>query len=307
MNTSPATVVPERAGRSGLQALLQRRPLVAYFVLAYLGTWLVFAPVVVSQRGLGLLTLPDALGLILFFVSAYIGPFGAALVVSRATGGPGAVRDLLRSIVRWRVGVQWYLLVILGYPLLFLAGMAAMGNDVPVAGILRQWPLFLTVYLPNILLGLLLPSLGEEPGWRGFALPRLQRQLGPLSGTLLLGILHGLWHTPAYFVRGMILPDGFDLTLFVANTVAIVASTVIWTWIYNNARRSVFMAIVVHATSNATVMLLQQLVAIPPDPWLTSKLFGAVVLLLIVATRGRLSYKRELPTTDIATNLAGLH
>src|SRR5690606_38881485 len=68
MNTSPATVVPERAGRSGLQALLQRRPLVAYFVLAYLGTWLVFAPVVVSQRGLGLLTLPDALGLILFFV-----------------------------------------------------------------------------------------------------------------------------------------------------------------------------------------------------------------------------------------------
>jgi hypothetical protein len=105
----------------------------------------------------------------------------------------------------------------------------------------------------------------------------------------------------------MILPDGFDLTLFVANTVAIVASTVIWTWIYNNARQSVFMAIVVHATSNATVMLLQQLVAIPPDPWLTSKLFGAVALLLIVATRGRLSYKRELPTTDIATNLAGLH
>ena len=307
MNTSPVTAVSERAGRPGLQALLQRRPLIAYFVLAYLGTWLVFAPVVVSQRGLGLLTIPDALGLILFFVSTYTGPFAAALVVTRATGGAGGVKDLLRSIVRWRVGVQWYLLVILGYPLLFLVGMAAMGAEVPVTDVLRQWPLLFSVYLPNILLGLLLPSLGEEPGWRGFALPRLQRQLGPLSGTLLLGILHGLWHTPAYFVRGMILPDGFDLTLFVANTVAIVASTVIWTWIYNNARQSVFMAIVVHATSNATVMLLQQLVAIPPDPWLTSKLFGAVALLLIVATRGRLSYKRELPTTDIAANLAGLH
>lgn len=307
MTTSPVTGVPKRTGRPGLQALVRRRPLIAYFVLAYLGTWLLFAPVVLSQRGLGLLSIPDALGIILFFASAYTGPFAAAFIVARAAGGPGSVRDLWRSIRRWRVGVEWYLLVVLGYPLVFLAGIAAMGGEVPVADVLRQWPLLLSVYVPNILLGLVIPSLGEETGWRGFALPRLQRQIGPLPGTLLLGLLHGLWHTPAYFVRGAILPDGFDLTMFVANTASIIAFTVIWTWIYNNARQSAFMAIVVHATSNATGALLQQMVAIPPDPWQTSKLFGAVALLLVVVTRGRLSYKHELPTTSVAaTNLAEL-
>jgi len=135
MNASPVTGVSERTGRPGLQALVRRRPLIAYFVLAYLGTWLVFAPVVLSQRGLGLLSIPNALGIILFFASAYTGPFAAAFIVSRAAGGPGSTRELWRSILRWRVGMGWYLLVILGYPLIFLAGIAAMGGEVPTTSV----------------------------------------------------------------------------------------------------------------------------------------------------------------------------
>ena len=62
------------------------------------------------------------------------------------------------------------------------------------------YPLLLHIlFLPGVLIGLVIPSIGEEPGWRGFAFPRLQKQYGPIVATLILGTLHGIWHLPALF------------------------------------------------------------------------------------------------------------
>jgi membrane protease YdiL (CAAX protease family) len=158
----------------------------------------------------------------------------------------------------------------------------------------QNWPLIFTFYLPAAAFGIIFPSLGEEPGWRGFALPRLQQQYGPLVGTLILGVLHGLWHFPVYFIPGTILEGPFNITAFVANTGLVVAMSMIWTWFFNNARQSVFFAMLVHGVSNAASGLIPQLMEDPTgDPWASFKIGAAFALLLILFTRGRLGFQPQ--------------
>jgi membrane protease YdiL (CAAX protease family) len=288
------------AGRNeGVARLIRRHPLPAFFVLAYVGAWLFIAPILLSQMALKVLEIPDALLLGLFIGATYAGPLPAALIVTSLTDGRAGVKSLLRRIVQWRGGLRWYLVVLLGYPAVYVAGYSFMLGVEPLQALLQTWPLLLTSYLPLVLFGILWPGLGEEPGWRGFALPRLQRQYGPLAGSLILGTLHAFWHFPVYFVPGLILPGAFDLTAFIANSLAIVVMTIVWTWIFNNTRGSVWMAMLTHGASNANsmtfpgLMAVSGLAALPDDQWATLKFFGVCALLIIIATRGRLSYKRE--------------
>lgn len=304
MTTSP-TFAPASPPASG-QSLgwMRTHPLLAYFVLTYLITWAFFVPILLSPRAWNLWPfIPDWLGLVLFILATYCGPLLAGFVVTQAVDGRAGVRQLLHRIVQWRFGVRWYLLILLGYPLLFLTGLSIALGAAPWTGLLTRWPLLLTAYLPQILIGLLIPSLGEETGWRGFALPRLQARHGALIGTLILASLHAFWHLPAYFVPGAILPGGFDPNVFFANSVTIILVSLLWTWVFNNTNGSVFAAILLHATSNATSALIPQLVTAPDDPWSSAKSVGVAALLLIVLTRGQLSYAQN--QASMTTNAKG--
>jgi uncharacterized protein len=276
-----------------LRSWVKCHQLVAYFILAFTGTWIMIIPLLLSQRGLGVINLSDAGAFFFYFLATYTGPLLSAFVVTGLTVGKPGVRTLLKRITLWRVGVQWYALILLGYPLIMLIGIVAMLGTAPLAGILQKWQLFLPAYIPAILVGLFFPGLGEETGWRGFALPHLQQGYGPLVGSLVLGFMHAMWHIPAYFVRGMITNGPFDPNIFVANTFAIIASTIVWTWVFNNTRASVFIAILLHATSNATGALVNNLVTLPYNPWGTFEIFGVCALLIIIFTRGRLSYSQN--------------
>jgi membrane protease YdiL (CAAX protease family) len=250
-----------------------------------------------SQRGLGLLPveLSDGLAFLCYFLSTYAGPFLAAFVVTYAVDGSPGIRKLLKRVVQWRVGWQWYVILLPGYPLLVLGGVAFLSGGVSLGQLLNGWPLIFSSYLPAILFGLLFPSLGEETGWRGFALGRLQHRYGPVIGSLSLGILHALWHLPAYPVRGLFTEVGWDTTVFIANSLAIITATLVWTWLFNNARGSIFFAILIHATSNATSGIVSAwLPGLAEDPWLLAKIFGATALVLILATRGRLAYVQDV-------------
>ena len=181
----------------GVAAFIKRHPLVAYFVIAFAGTWILFVPILLSGRGLGLIHLPDTAGLILFVLATYAGPFLAAFITTRVIEGQPGVRAWFRRMVQWQVGIQWYLLVLIGYPLVFgVPAMLTLGQP-SVTAAMHNWPSFLVSYLAAIPVGFLIPTLGEEAGWRGFALPRLQKSYGPLGGTLILAVLHALWHLPA--------------------------------------------------------------------------------------------------------------
>jgi membrane protease YdiL (CAAX protease family) len=280
------------AQENAFKAFARRHPLTGYFALAFALTWVLLIPIMFSQMGLGLFNLPEPLLFILFLLSTYSGPLPAALIMTSLIDGKEGRRQLWRRMIQWRVGLGWYLLVLVGYPLIFLVGLTFYLGTAPWIGLSQNWPLIFTYYLPIAAVGIIFPSLGEEPGWRGFALPRLQQQYGPLVGTLILGVLHGLWHLPAYFIPGAILEGPFDITAFAANTGLLIAMTVIWTWLFNNAGQSIFFAMFVHGVSNATSGLIPQLVADPSaDPWASFKIGAVVALLLILFTHRQLGYQ----------------
>ena len=283
---------------SGLKAFAKRHPLTSYFTLAFALMWVFVIPIALSQRGLNIIALPDALIEVFLLIATFSGPLPAAFIMTTLLEGREGRRQLIRRMFQWRVGIGWYLLLLIGYPLIFLTGLSFYLGVQPWVALVENWPLILTFYLPAAAFGIIIPSLGEEPGWRGFALPRLQKQYGPLVGSLILGILHGLWHLPVYFVPGTILDGPFDLTAVAANTCLIVAMTVIWTWFFNHAGQSVFFAMLVHGVSNAASGLIPQLpLAAISDPWFSFKTGAAFALMLILFTRGRLGYQPE-PLTE---------
>ena len=287
------TAAPANVSRpSAIADWMKRHPLVAYFALAYALTWALVIPIVLSQRGVGVFNLPEPLLLALFLLSTFSGPLPAALILTSVTEGSSGRRQLLRRMFQWRVGFHWYLLVLIAYPFLFLVGLTVYSGTAPWIALSQKWTLLLTYYLPTAAMGIIFPGLGEEPGWRGFALPRLQQQYGALAGSLILGTLHGLWHLPAYFIPGAILEGPFNLSAFAANTFTIISMTLMWTWLFNNARQSVWFAMFVHGTSNAVSGLLPRLIPdLPVDPWFGFKVTFVFALILIVFTRGRLGYR----------------
>ena len=284
---------------SGLKGFAKRNPLTAYFILAFALMWVFVIPIMLSQSGLGILTLPDVLIDVFFLVATFSGPLPAAFIMTNLLEGREGRRQLFRRMFQWRVGLGWYLLLLIGYPLIFLTGLSVYQGVGPWLVLVENWELLLTFYLPAVAFSFIVPSLGEEPGWRGFALPRLQKQYGPLGGTLILGVLHGLWHLPIYFVPGSILEGPFEITAVAANTGLIIAMTVIWTWFFNHAGQSVFFAMLVHGVSNAASGLIPQLpLDAISDPWFSFKTGAAFALLLILFTRGRLGYQPEPSTED---------
>ena len=285
---------------SGISGWMKRHPLVAYFVLAYALTWALIVPIMLSQRGVGIFNLPDPLLLAFFLLSTFSGPLPAALILTSVIDGSSGRRQFLRRMFQWRVGLGWYLLVLAGYPLIFLVGLTVYSGAAPWIALIQKWSLIFTYYLPIAAIGIIFPGLGEEPGWRGFALPRLQSQYGPLSGSLILGVLHGLWHLPAYFIPGTILDGPFNFTAFTANTCLIIALTFIWTWLFNHAGQSILFAMFVHGVSNAASGLIPRLIVdTTGDPWFGFKVGAVCALIIIVLTRGRLGYLSFREKEDI--------
>ena len=294
MSTPTATQQPTPS--SSLKRLINRHPLVAYFVLAFAGTWIPLLPLVLSQDGIGLLAfrLPDVAAGVLFILSGFTGPTLAAFIVTAATSGKAGVRHLLRRYVQWRVGVHWYLLVLFGYPIVFLLGASVVLGATPLNALIQQWPLIFSSYLPSLLTFHLITRLGEEPGWRGFALPRLQQQYGALLGSLILGTLHAAWHLPLFFIPAFGV-GALTIPSFVTFVLSGMPHTLLWTWIYNNTRGSLLMMILVHSASGAAQSFLLQLIPVVPNEadvaiWI-NRVLGACALLIIIFTRGRLSYK----------------
>jgi uncharacterized protein len=292
-----ATSLPSTRARS-LKRLIAHHPLAAYFTIAFAAVWLALLPAVLARNGLGLLpfTVPDAAFVVLFIGGTLLGPTAGAFVVTAVTDGKPGVRLMLRRYTQWRISIRWYVLALFGYIGLQLVAASAWLGMAPLYTLIAQWPLLFTAYLPGVLAMSIFPALVEEPGWRGFALPRLQVKYGALLATLLLGLLHGIWHLPVYaLVSGPAAMGPFNIIDVIMNTVSIMALTVMWTWVFNNAKGSILMAILLHAASNATGNFFSELFPnLPAQFGLT--LFGLYIVsavLIIIGTRGRLGYTPE--------------
>jgi membrane protease YdiL (CAAX protease family) len=231
----------------------------AFFVLAYALSWLAWLPAILLGGGM-LAIIPGAFG-----------PAVAAYVVTRSTGG--SVRAWARQVIHWRVKPRYYLYA-LGLPALLFAAvnttLALLGEDVDLSLLGERAPSYLATFALVALLG----GGQEEPGWRGFALPRLQQRLTPLRATLLLAFLWGVWHLPIYGI-GFVGPMLFAF---------------FYTYLYNRTG-SVGLCVLLHG--NFTAALDNLTLAsnnLTVDATIAATLLAAI-LLLIVATRGRLGYQ----------------
>ncbi len=226
-----------------------------------------------------------------------MGPFLAAFVMTGAIEGREGVGPFLRRFVLWRVGFRWYLFTFVGVPVI------AVLSVVVIPGVLGSFQ-GLGALAPLSLLGIFVyvlflgGALGEEPGWRGFALPRLQSVHGPLLGTLILGPLWALWHLPLFFTPWNEL-TAFNVVVFVLATTCL---AIMYTWVFNNTEGSVLIAVLLHASFNASVTgILAPLFPAPilSDYGLLPILggFGALAVVLVALTRGRLGYRPEAEAT----------
>ncbi len=227
------------------------RSLLAFFGLAFAWSWALWitAAVLGARQG-------SLVGNALLYAGTP-GPLIAALALLYLRGTPAERRDFYRRIYEVeRVSPRWLLATLLIYPGLTAAAVGLdwmAGGPLPDTTVLSQ-----RLHDPQLLLAttgfaFLLGPLPEEPGWRGYALDRLQLLGSALTASLWLGFLWALWHLPLFFIPGSYHHDlGFATLAFWLFVLTAIAGSVIITWIYGHNERSVFGAILFHATLNFT-------------------------------------------------------
>jgi uncharacterized protein len=266
---------------NAVTSLVRRSPLVSFFVLTYALSW-----------GLGALfagvplVAPDR--------SFVAGPLVAALLVAALAECRAGLRDLGRRLVRWRVGLRWYA-VVLALPLVLVGVTVAL---IPVfGGTALDWtklPDLAPTALMLVVL-LLLPlavPLGEEIGWRGFALPRLLAVRSPLTASLILGVIWSLWHLPVVL-------DKPDLRVPAPFFLGVIPLAVLFTWLFLHTRGSLLIAVVFHAWDDLVLQYFVEVIARSDYElmwWLLFAVESIVAIIVLLAERRRFTQK----TTDPA-------
>ena len=281
---------------SSQRSVLARYPLVFYFLIAFSFSWLMFLPGVLTYYGV--LNISDSLVGVLG-ITGLLGPILSGFVMTAVTEGRAGIHRWLRRIVLWRVGLRWYLFALIGLPLAMV-----LATIIVRPGALESFqtlaPLSVLPYLGAFVFMVLIGGpLFEEPGWSGFALPRLQRVHSPLVGGLILGSLWALWHLPGFLIPSQDLTDipprGTVLDFFVF-ALALIGLRLVMQWVFNNTKGSVLMAILIHASWNT--FYSAALIQLFPAPSVLGSYLnltiaaGALALVVVVLTGGRLGYRQ---------------
>ncbi len=159
--------------------------------------------------------------------------------------------------------------------------------------VVQQWTTFFTTYLMAMLIFPGILQWGEEPGWRGFAQTRMQRPYGALRASLIVGFLHGVWHLPNHLlVVGPPAAGPFNPVNFAINVAVIMIVTLLFTWIFNGGRQSILVAVLTHASFNASQLWFGSLLPDQPQQVGYTALAIMAVCGVVVAllTRGKLGY-----------------
>jgi membrane protease YdiL (CAAX protease family) len=213
-------------------------------------------------------------------------PNAVGVFVTWVAGGRQGLRELFSRVVLWRIGLKWYAIA-LSVPIIlaFLAiGLyMVLGNTAPDPAPASQlWPIFLSAVLTG--------AMGEELGWRGTALPRLQARWNALTSSLILGVLWGLYHLPSFFLSGLPLQD-MPLLPFMVTALGL---TILITWTFNRTGGSLIPVFLYHFAFNlignatgiyGTAALL----------WLLAGLCGVAAMAVVALDWARFTRPRATP------------
>ena len=225
---------------------VREHQLVTYFALAYAISWIIVAPLIASAQGFIDVPVPFAL----HYLNDY-GPLLAALITTGIANGSEGLGELFRRMVRWRVGLGWVLvaafspLVVYGISVGIVVSLGDPPPDLSRLGTIT--------YLPYLgwagwVFWILTAGIGEESGWRGYALPKLQSNMSALSATLIVTLFWVGWHLPRFFYYGAYMELGFSVLPLAAH--GFLAMSIVLTWLYNSMRGSILMVALFHGGYN---------------------------------------------------------
>jgi len=252
-----------------MKNIVIKNPVFSFFVLAYLIMFGSYFSFIILRPGE-----PNKEWSLVWFLGAF-SPTISAIIVSWAMGGFNQVKRLLSGFAKWKVDFFWYFaatFLFLG-PLLIAFIYGLLGN--PVIGL--RPGITIPMLIGQIFFQMFSGPISEEAGWRGFALPRLQKKYNALISSLILGVVWTCWHTPLFFLTG-----ATQMTIpFPIYMVLVVTQTIYATWLYNNTEGSLVITTLAHFSFNLTGTLITGLVSLMP-PMLFYMTAGPSLFVIVV-------------------------
>lgn len=274
---------------SNLIQFLKRNSLVAGILLMFLFTW----PIDLANAGV----MPYQVPFVVYIFLGW-GFIFASLMMTGLTLGRDAVIALLKRYLIWRVGWRWYIVAFLLIPVLDLLAiyLYAAWSQTPVD---FSTVLAYEIFGPyaNLIL-LIVPFFifdaianGEEMGWRGYVLPRLQAKHSALTSTLILGVIWSLWHLPKFVSHW----DTLTFLWFVVDTMA---KAILLTWMYNNTKGSLLLVTLFHASFNTAAVFLPMANTVTGENlglYAYEALFSTLAAIVVTIVAGSENLSRTMP------------
>lgn len=261
-----------------LRQLIKRHQLVSFLIIAFGISWGIWIPVMIF--------LARGEWHWLFYVGVY-GLFLSGVIVTWIAEGGLGLRQWLKRIFRFRINILWYLLAWFVMPIgigfvqhglyMLFGGRSDFSEIRPI------W-----MYPIAVPIAALFAGGNEEPGWRGFALPKILEFTNPFVGSLLLGLIWAVWHVPLFFSPSW----GTSESPFYMFLLSVLGLSIIMTWLYYKSSMSIFPVMLFHQATNAIGSYFPTPTAIFPgwDDWqiLRGGVYWLIAIVLLIATKGRL-------------------
>lgn len=222
--------------------------ILAFLLITFTWTWLFWLPSVLSPEGYA-----NQIFFILFIIGGY-GPFVGAFSLTYINERKIGMRALWKRFWNVKIEIKWLVITFLLFPVLYavssLIAFLVQGDHPSLAWISQPWVIF-----NYILTAFFAGGFSEEFGWRGYALDRFQVKVGPIISSLIIGVIWAFWHLPVWFIAGD--PHGIggipDFFLFLLETAFL---SILYTWLYNNSNKSIFIAVIFHTIFNFMTFLI---------------------------------------------------
>jgi uncharacterized protein len=295
---SSHTSSQQSASRLALRRLVARHPVATFLVIVFSVNSAVALVPVLTRRDI-----------VPFDLALYesLGPiFGVALpafLVVAVAGGREGVRDLARRSLRWHVGLRWYLFAFFSVPVAVLVCASAVFGLALLDVLVKKWTLLFTAVLPQLLFLIVFFIVAEEIGFMGFLQAKLQDRYGPLKASVIATLPFALYHLPGLMVETGLGLTRFHVALAFLGILAILQmfGRVVIMWLYNATGYSVLLVGLWHSSFDATTSAFGRTFAVPGPAgsaalsgfWIPSAVVAAFAVLVVVFTRGRLSYRPD--------------
>ncbi|MGB8383123.1 MAG: type II CAAX endopeptidase family protein [Dermatophilaceae bacterium] len=224
-------------------AVVHRHPVTTFVAMTFAVSWALWLPLVL---------LPDRIPPTLAFLLTLLGslvPSTVALVLVARLHGRDEARRVLRRLLMAHVRIGWYAAILALTALMLLAAWVSTMIGVPAPVVVATIPAAVFLFLFSIFPG---SAVGEEIGWRGYALPHLQSGHSALAASLILGAIWGIYHLPLFLIGSPLRPIG----LFIPFALGCVIMSIFYTWMYNGTGGSLFVAVLLHASTNLPLTIV---------------------------------------------------